>query len=65
MRRSAIIRDVPHSELERELGNHIERGWTITSVVAHAWMRYDTGATAVTHWLVVMERDGTTTIEHR
>lgn len=65
MRRSAILKDVPHSELERELGNHIERGWAITAVVAQAWMRYDTGASAVTHWIIVMERHVDRPIEYR
>ena len=30
MRRSAVLKDVPHQELEHQLGNYLEAGWVIT-----------------------------------
>lgn len=57
--RSAILKDVAHADLENALGNHLETGWTIKSILPSAWIDHvaTSGyqARSVTHWTIVLE----------
>lgn len=64
MRRSAVLKDIPHDQLESALGNYLETGWRIQ----HAYPTAENSGThppsyggnswtVVTHWTVFLETD--------
>lgn len=61
MKRSAILRDVPHIELEKCLGNQLEVGWVVRTIVPSSTHVINMPGSSfhiqVTHWTLVLETE--------
>ena len=62
MKRSAILKAVPHQDLEKSLGNQVQQGWVITQAVptyTNMIAQATGGITTVgvTHWTLFLETE--------
>jgi hypothetical protein len=65
VKRSAVLKDVPHNDLESGLGNWLETGWTVKQVIPSSQLHQPVGTAPaggvtsiqVTHYTVFIEQE--------